>query len=32
MKLVQYSEYQDSTVETDGLVLPHQAISIHSGE
>ena len=34
MKLAQYNEYLIvlSTVATDGLVLKHQAISIHSAE
>ena len=31
-KLVQYSGYLCSTVDTDGLVLKHQGISIHSAE
>ena len=31
-KLVQYNEYLISTVDTDGLVLQHQAISSHSAE
>ena len=32
MKLIQHSEYLYSTVDTDGLVLKHQAISSHSAE
>ena len=31
-KLVQYNEHFISTVDTDGLVLWHQAISSHSAE
>ena len=31
-KLVQYNEYLVSSVDTDGLVLKHQAISNHSAE
>ena len=32
MKLVQLQEYLFSTVDTDGLVLKHQAISSYSDE
>ena len=32
MKLVQYSEYLVSIVDTDGLVLQHQDISSYSAE
>ena len=32
MKLVQYNEYLVSIVDTDGLVLKHQAISSYSAE
>ena len=32
MKLVQYKVYSFNTVDTDGLVLKHQTISIHIAE
>ena len=32
MKSVQYNEYLVSTVDTDGLVLKHQAISSHCAD
>ena len=32
MNVAQYNEYLISTVDTDGLVLKHQAISNHSTE
>ena len=32
MKHVKYDEYLISTLDTDGLVLQHQAISGHSAE
>ena len=32
MTLDQYNEYLESTVDTDGLVLKHQAISSYNAE